>query len=111
VGFRNCVGVSGFNRVAIMNKGVQWPLAIVERVGCTYSMFLQIERIWYAAEFVHPTGSESFASSAEGVDQFDRGGIGSGRVRAASKRPRDSFCIVVAVYETFGEPRFVEEQH
>jgi len=55
VGFRNCVGVSGFNRVAIMNKGVQWPLAIVERVGCTYSMFLQIERIWYAAEFVHPT--------------------------------------------------------
>ena len=38
-----------------MNKGVQWPLAIVERVGCTYSMFLQIARIWYAAEFVHPT--------------------------------------------------------
>jgi len=25
-------------------------------VGCTYSIFLQIERIWYAAEFVHPTG-------------------------------------------------------
>src|SRR5205823_5305260 len=29
------------------------------RVGCTYSIFLQIERIWYAAEFVHPTRSDS----------------------------------------------------
>jgi hypothetical protein len=27
----------------------------IERVGCTYSIFLQIERIRDAAEFVHPT--------------------------------------------------------
>jgi hypothetical protein len=26
------------------------------RVGCTYSIFLQIDRIRYAAEFVHPHG-------------------------------------------------------
>ena len=27
-----------------------------DAVGCTYSIFLQIDRIWYAAEYVHPTG-------------------------------------------------------
>jgi hypothetical protein len=30
-------------------------LTIVERVGCTYSIFLQIDRILRATEFVHPT--------------------------------------------------------
>jgi hypothetical protein len=28
----------------------------VKRVRCTYSIFLQITRIRYPAEFVHPTG-------------------------------------------------------
>jgi hypothetical protein len=31
------------------------PAIAVWPVGCPYSIFLQIERIWYAAEFVHPT--------------------------------------------------------
>jgi len=93
VGFRNCVGVSGFNRVAIMNKGVQWPLAIVERVGCTYSMFLQIERIWYAAEFVHPTRVGFVNSIARICRQIQRSGggarpPGSGRAIVARRLSR-----------------------
>jgi hypothetical protein len=46
----------------------------VARVGCTYSIFLQIDRIRYAAEFVHPRG---------------RGGSGSSRVcvRSVPRQP------------------------
>jgi hypothetical protein len=32
-------------------------------VGCTYSIFLQIARIWCAAEFMHPTGWRGLASA------------------------------------------------
>jgi hypothetical protein len=37
----------------------RFPFAIYWRapVGFTYSIFLQIERIYYAAEFMHPTRS------------------------------------------------------
>ena len=76
-----------------MNKGVQWPLAIVERVGCTYSMFLQIERIWYAAEFVHPTRVGFVNSIARICRQIQRSGggarpPGSGRAIVARRLSR-----------------------
>ena len=57
-----------------------------------------------------PEGAESFALSAEGLDQFDCEGIVAVRVRAASEGSDDSFCIFVPVGETFSESRFVEEQ-
>jgi hypothetical protein len=37
-----------------------------QAVGCTYSTFLQFERIRYAAEFLHPTSTPERLSRESG---------------------------------------------
>ena len=92
-----------------MNKGVQWPLAIVERVGCTYSMFLQIERIWYAAEFVHPTRVGFVNSIARICRQIQRSGGGARPPRQRAGHRRQT--AVAAVCATERRRRQARQRH
>jgi hypothetical protein len=52
--------------------------AVVQAVGCTYSIFLQIDRTRYAAEFVRPTrsGAGCHFKSAHGRGTAE--GLGNG---------------------------------
>jgi hypothetical protein len=59
-GFQNPGSCSGMTRFAD-RSGALRPR------GCTYSIFLEIDRIWYAAEFVHLTGIRFACILQDGV--------------------------------------------